>query len=98
VSHTTLRNANFAGVNLAKAKLFFVDFTDADNIGNKLVESILCHSVLPDGNATGCDLSLRNLSGENLSHAKLRGANLSDVDLSKADLSGADLSLANLSG
>ena len=60
--------------------------------------AFLCHTIMPDGVESKCDLSNSDLTGSYLYKADLRGANLEDADLTDVYLAKADLTEANLRG
>ena len=70
---------------------------------NTLDQSFVCHTIMPDGVESNCDLSNSDLTGSYLYKADLRGANLEHSDLadgylSMADFTDANLRAANLTG
>ncbi len=93
-----LRDANLAGVNLAKA-----DFSGARLEGASLCGANLTRARFFGASLCGADLNRATLVKANLSQADLAGANLNAADLGhafliKANLSGASLIEARLEG
>lgn len=82
---------DFHGLDIRKANLIKIDFTDCD-----LRETNLSYSNLKDANFTNADLREASLWNANLEGANFTGANLEDADLDYAKLRGAILHRANI--
>lgn len=82
---------DFAGVDLRKANLTKLDFSNCSFVGANL-----SYVNFKDSNLEGCDFSESSLWNANLEGANLTRANLEDADLDYTKLRGAVLYRANI--
>lgn len=84
-------NKDFTGLDMRKANLVKLDFSDC-----KMVEANLSYANLKECNFTNCDLKGASLWNANLELTIFNNANLEDADLDYAKLRGAILFKANI--
>jgi len=101
LTKASLYGADLAGVNLARAILYFANLQTANLNQANLAEatlnrSNLFHANLAGANLSGAELYAVDLTEANLAHADLSGAKLLEASLIRADLTRANLMQASL--